>query len=222
MQRRFRDRRDRMSARADLRLAPYLSPARVHTRVAALQGSWRDRRFALADLRSCALLGRARQRHDVRDHVDLLLPTDDPGRHHAAPLLDGGGHFGRVEAGLEQRRPDPALSPGTVAAGAVALVHDLAAIDVAGGARIASRRRGRREDLRLREREGTGRDRAADDDRAPPAADQNPNLTVVKYQRLDVTQSATSVDASVRPALGSAQRGSDWSRTISTFAANTP
>ncbi len=59
-------------------------------------------------------------------------------------------------------------------------------------------------------------------ERPPRAAHQNPNLTVVKYQRLDVTQSATSIDASVRPAVGSAQRGSEWSRTISTFATNAP
>ncbi len=108
-----------------------------------------------------------------------------------------------------------------MAAGALALEDRLAAIDVAAGDCDAGGRRGL-EDLRLRERERPGRNRAADQDRPPPAAHQNPNLTVVKYQRLEVSQSTASIDASVSPAVGSAQPGSEWSRTISTFAAKTP
>ena len=107
-----------------------------------------------------------------------------------------------------------------MAARALALEDGLAAVEVA--RRRRSRRRRGREDLRLREREGRDGDGAADQDRSPAAAHQNPNLTVVKYQRLDVSQSTTSIEASVSPAVGNAQRGSEWSRTISTFAAKTP
>ena len=174
------------------------------------------------DLHDSNLLGRARDRDDVRDDVRLLLPGDDPGGHDAAALLNGGGDLDRVEPGLEERRPHAtALASVAVTACAVALEDRLAAVEVAGR---SSSRRGcrRREDLRLRERERRDRDGAADQDRPPATAHQNPNLTVVKYQRLEVTQRATSIEASVRPAVGSAQRGSEWSRTMSTFAANTP
>ena len=128
---------------------------------------------------------------------------------------------GRIKAGLEERRADSAtLASVAVTACAFALEDRLAAVEVT--RRSSTRRSGRREDLRLRQRERRERDRAADQDRPPATTHQKPNLTVVKYQRLEVTQSTTSIDASVRPAVGSAQRGSEWSRTMSTFAAKTP
>ena len=55
-----------------------------------------------------------------------------------------------------------------------------------------------------------------------PRPIRSPNRTFVKYQRLEVSHTSASVDASVIPAAGSAQPGSDRSRTISTFAAKTP
>lgn len=105
---------------------------------------------------------------------------------------------------------------------AVALVDGLAAIDVSGDLGIPARGRGRREDLGLRERERRDRDGGPGEDRSQAAPHQKPNLTDVKYQRLDVTHKTTSINASVKPAVGSAHRGSEWSRTISTLATNTP
>ena len=152
----------------------------------------------------------------------MLLAADEPGGHHAATLLHRGRDLRAVEAGLEEDGPDTAtLSLVAVASGAIALEGRLAAIDVATGDCDARGHR-RLEDLGLCERERPGRDSATDQDRSPPAAHQNPNRTVVKYQRLDVSQSTASIDARVRPAVGSAQPGSERSRTISTFAAKTP
>lgn len=101
------------------------------------------------------------------------------------------------------------------------LEHGLAPVHVASrnGARCRYRRF---ENLRLSKGESAYNDRGADEERPPPAPHQKPNLTVVKYQKLEVSHKTPSIEASVPPTVGSAHPGSDRSRTIRTFAAKTP
>ena len=135
-------------------------------------------------------------------------PADDGGRHHTATLLHDRRHGGCVEARSGERRSDAAaLAAVTVTAGAVLGEDGLATHHVA--RERAARRRGRREHRGLGEDERHHDDGAAGQNRAPPAPHQKPNLTVVKYQKLDVSHSSRSIDASVRPAVGSAQPGSE-------------
>jgi hypothetical protein len=95
-----------------------------------------------------------------------------------------------------------------VTARALALEDRRAPARVAGPGRACCRR-SRLEDLRLRERERPDDDRATDEDRPPAPAQQKPNFTVVKYQRLDVSQRIPNIEARVSPTVGSAQPGSE-------------
>ena len=135
------------------------------------------------------------------------------------PLLDVGRDL-RASRPVPKRRPGAALPRPAVTARALALEDDCAAVGVAGSDGAPAG--GRLEDLRLREGERRHDDAAPDDDRSPASAHQKPNRTFVKYQRLEVSQRTTSIDASVSPAVGQRPAGSERSRTISTFATKTP
>jgi hypothetical protein len=122
---------------------------------------------------------------------------------------------------LESWTDPSARAAGPMAGRAFPLEHGLTPVHVASqnGARGRYRRF---EDLRVSKDERDYDDRRADEERPPSAPHQKPNLTVVKYQKLEVSHRTPSIEASVRPTVGSAHPGSDWSRTIRTFAAKTP
>jgi len=163
-----------------------------------------------------------RDRDDVGNDIGFLTSGHEPCRHDTTPLLDGRTHRRSVDRRADEARPDTAtLAAGSMAPGALALEDRLSPVDIA-PSRSARGRRRRLEDPRLSERERADHDCGTDEDRLPSAPLQMPNLTVVKYQTLDVTHRSPSSDARVSPAVGSAHPGSDRSRTINTFAAKTP
>ena len=124
-----------------------------------------------------------------------------------------------VEAATGERRTDAAAGPAhTVARGARLLEGDLAAVCVAERDRgVRDRGRGRRERVRLRQHEDHRRH--VDEQQHRPQGEaprepslvglrhQNPKRTLVKYQRLEVSHSATSSVASVPPTTGGTQCG---------------